>query len=479
MKYWFFDGNDVIGPFSPQELVAHKAFNAVSLICPESFSDDGDHWQPAVTFDDLKPLLAKQQPEPEDNEATFEQEMDTLLKERSPLSFDETPTDGPALQIPKKPSKPGPIEEYFNNIKKEDLGDILGIPDPNDNSDMDLAHALETQLAKTSSTKRELQNTWTEPPAEPTPLEATHHVASVTEVFEIPTSAALPQPVQAQTMPTVPSPYMPQVATPVAVTTEQLQGLRPLQENLSPVPTSTVTPITEDATPKSSLPAAQTPAQLAPEPQDEPVQIIPDPALLRAEQVEVNSVRPHLKQTQEMKDFLKQTQNDHLQQIKAQTSEAHRPWGVFLCIAILGALLFAVQFTTTRHSKQTAPTSTSMPTAQEILSERTTPVAAPTQEPAAPMTEEQKALQIVQHYQLPQNKGKLADYLNRIYRAQLAQGYSAKWETEPLYKNTYIVKYRLTKTRKEPIIYVFQADVAANKLTGALNNISLDLVGKI
>lgn len=476
MKYWFFDGNDVIGPFSPQDLVAHKAFNAVSLICPESFSDDGDHWQPAVTFDDLKPLLAKQQPEPEDNEATLEQEMDTLLKERSPLSFDETPTDGPELQIPKKPSKPGPIEEYFNNIKKEDLGDILGIPDPNDNSDMDLAHALETQLAKTSSTKRDLQNTWTEPPADPTPLEATHHVASVTEVFATPTSTALPQPMQAQTMPTVPSPYMPQVATPAAITTDQLQGLRPLQENLSS--TSTIAPTTQDTASNSSLPPTQTPAQLAPQPQAEPVQIIPDPALLRAEQVEVNSVRPRLKQTQEMKDFLKQTQNDHLQQMKAQTSEAHRSWGVFLCIAILGALLFAVQFATTRHSKQTAPTSASIPTTQEILAEGTTPVVAPAPD-AAPMTEEQKALQIVQHYQLPQNKGTLADYLNRIYRAQLAQGYSAKWETEPLYKNTYIVKYRLTKTRKEPIIYVFQANVATNKLTGALNNISLDLVGKI
>lgn len=31
----------------------------------------------------------------------------------------------------------------------------------------------------------------------------------------------------------------------------------------------------------------------------------------------------------------------------------------------------------------------------------------------------------------------------------------------------------------EPIVYVFQADAASGKLTGALNNIALDLVGKI
>ena len=45
--------------------------------------------------------------------------------------------------------------------------------------------------------------------------------------------------------------------------------------------------------------------------------------------------------------------------------------------------------------------------------------------------------------------------------------------------NVYIVKYRLSKTRSEPVVYIFQVDVARNKLTGALNNITLDLVGKI
>ena len=85
----------------------------------------------------------------------------------------------------------------------------------------------------------------------------------------------------------------------------------------------------------------------------------------------------------------------------------------------------------------------------------------------------------MQNYPLSGNRGKLAAYLTHIYQSQLAQGYTGTWEAEALHKNTYLVKYRLTKTRKEPIIYVFQADVVANKLTGALNNISLDLVGKI
>ena len=31
----------------------------------------------------------------------------------------------------------------------------------------------------------------------------------------------------------------------------------------------------------------------------------------------------------------------------------------------------------------------------------------------------------------------------------------------------------------EPIVYVFQADVSKGTLTGALNNVALDLLGKI
>ena len=117
MKYWFFDGSDVTGPFSLKELMQNKSFSEDSLVCPENFSDDGNHWQLAVTFDDLKPFFTRDTP-PDEQTTTFEQEMDSLLKEASPLSFDETPSEGPGLEIPKKPAKPGPIEDYFNQVKE-------------------------------------------------------------------------------------------------------------------------------------------------------------------------------------------------------------------------------------------------------------------------------------------------------------------------------------------------------------------------
>ena len=106
------------------------------------------------------------------------------------------------------------------------------------------------------------------------------------------------------------------------------------------------------------------------------------------------------------------------------------------------------------------------------------PVPPPPQTITEP-SQENKALSLVQNYRLPGNKGTIAAYLNQLYRPQLTQGYTASWSVEPLHKSTYIVKYRLTKTRMEPVVYIFQADVEAGKLTGALNNITLDLVGKI
>ena len=101
------------------------------------------------------------------------------------------------------------------------------------------------------------------------------------------------------------------------------------------------------------------------------------------------------------------------------------------------------------------------------------PAAAP-----APVTAAGKALAAVQNYRLSEDRGTIASYFDRIYQDRLAQGYTAAWSVEPLHKSTYIVKYRLTKTRTEPIVYVFQADAQRDRLTGALNNAALDLIGK-
>ena len=500
MKYWFFDGSDVTGPFSLKELTQNKSLNEMSLVCPENFSDDGDHWQVAASFDDFKPFFARNA-QPDEDTATFEQEMDTLLKESSPLVFDETPSDGPGLQIPKKPAKPGPIEDYFNQVKKEDLGDILGIPNPNENSDLDLAHALEKQLAKTSSTRRRAREQEQESEidrqtaAELKSASETHHVATATEVFA--TKAPLPAtPSQASsaqtavlekanlTMPLVESPTMPIVATPEvtapAQPTPQPVNMEP--EELVVQPAAEVPAVTASE-PDNKTIAAQQPSQTDFAP-------MTDPAQFRREKKGANSIRAGLKQTRKVNDFLQDTQSER---IKQEVRKQNRSIVMLLTgLAIVSGLLLMFQLRAQTATEVPVTAQNSARTAQELLTEPAvakaveqpvvgehTPVVPAAAVNAQMAAQEQKALEIVQNHSLSGQRGTLASYLNRIYQSQLAQGYVGSWAAEPLYKNTYIVKYRLTKTRKEPIIYVFQADVAQGKLTGALNNISLDLVGKL
>ena len=498
MKYWFFNGSDVVGPFTPRELAAEKSFNENSLVCPEQFSAEEDHWRPALSFEEFQSLLSPSQPL---QSLTLEQEMNTLLKEKSPLAFEKTNTDNSGLQLPKKPAKPGPIEEYFNHIEKEDLGDILGIPAPAENSDMDLAQAIQHQLAKTSSTRRTKQeltpadNQTAQQLATPEELpEAaeTHHVATATEVFatRAPVSTALAEPEIAPTTSAelTPLPETEFEGMPTADTAPVLSPVslaNPAAQTAAPVPTE------EPATPQAAFREPE-PEEIVPapnakteelqqeinqapqqEPEAEQPQVPP-----RSEKVETSSINARLKQTQEMKDFLqKQTARPQTAARWERTSLI----GLIAVLVILGTIftlrqLQARPVTSEDTQAQTPATST----AQELLAEVPPATSAPSAPaPAAPLDARQQALNIVQNHTLPGGRGTLVNYLNTIYQTQLSQGYLGTWDAQPLHKSTYVVKYQLTKTRKEPIIYVFQADVAQGKLTGALNNISLDLVGKI
>lgn len=492
MKYWFFNGSDVVGPFTPRELSAEKAFNENSLVCPEQFSDEQDHWQPALSFADFQPWLTPSSPA---QDQTLEQEMNTLLQETSPLSFEKTNTDDAGLQLPKKPAKPGPIEEYFKHIKKENLGDILGIPDPAEDSDMDLAHSLKNQLETTSSTRRKERElteaddkTVSQLEAEPELPEAqqTHHVATATEVFatQAPVATAVLEPDEPKTdlpiLPTDSFQGMPTADTaPVLPSVPVSAQPSPLTENPVQNAEPKTSPFPQDTAPRQDEPAAQDAAQPTEQESAPAYATAEEQASLRAEYMESNSINARLKQTQEMKDFLRE-------QTKHSTDSNRRLRNSFIALfaicVILGTIFVLHQMQARSATVAPQEPATAVSTAQQLLSEAPSTPSAPPQEPAPaaqPTDPRQQALNIVQNHLLSNKRGTLSNYLNTIYQTQLSQGYTGTWEAQPLHKNTYLVKYQLTKTRKEPIIYVFQADVAKGKLTGALNNISLDLVGKI
>lgn len=665
MKYWFFDGNDVVGPFTPQELAARPEFSvSSSLVCPENFSEDEDSWKTASSFADFGPASAasssnsvpsvvREAESTEEEAALFDKEMDTFLKNPSILAGTAAPApDGPPLEIPKKPAKPGPIEDYFNNINGEDLGDILGIPDPNENSDMNLPRALEKEFEHTSPpADKEIDFVESEPdekedssvPAAEPSAEKEDPVSQQPETAvsapedrreELPAQPEEPASVKlAEEASSVPisvskeeeplivlpgrvPPDEPQKETPAepnpeaekAVPEQENQSVEPAQaaeadapgpdapeetfstctlplvqageglaslptvteggvlparreegslppdfdallpvqkeESLKPAPTedqaSGLTPARDipapdvaadssqtsveqaDASgskevssePEELVPAVQNPAETEPsggqQPETPAAQEDPKEQtvrnILRGELTvsadteelkeplktvpvtpEVNQIKSKLKQTPEITRFLN-TQSQIVR--RSRNKKADMMLWILAGLLALGAIFMMLRFLN-RPAEQPAAIVSAAPAPESAAAEvpaAESSVPAPVRPavqqpkpvpPPAPPTAADRALAAVQNHRLPGDKGTIASYFDRIYKTQLSQGYTGVWSAEALHKNTYIVKYRLSKTRLEPVVYVFQADAAQGKLTGALNNIALDLVGKI
>lgn len=618
MKYWLFDGSDVVGPFTPQELAARPGFAPTSLVCPENNSDQEDSWKMASAFEELSAESAPAEEEELDTD-TFDKEMDTLLKERSPLAGAQEPATEPpsSLKIPQKPAKPGPIEDYFNNMQGGDLGNILGIPDPNENSDMNLARTLAKQLNKTTPPADKIvdqdpfdeftEEPDEEPQAKPEPvapvaekqiapqeenkaepasipmsaepeeeMELTVHGAK-TQILsdssagqdtpeEKPAEVAKSEPAQAESNPTEPGPEHPEL-TPGPTETESKaattftlpvvdqpeselppmpQGPEPVFPAEQEVPSADIAaPVMDESAPATDTPLqneVKTPKEPVNPPADQPEQAEPAPQEIKAasdpettvvlatpgdepatqgaevqelaqqdnEPVEdilvgalkvkatpeiqepiksvpvmptVNQVRPRLKPTPEIQQFLTDTQNERIAPNR-NNKKAMAALAVLVALLAIGILLMFNPMPADGQDKdaQNTPVSTELVPEEKTIPATDDEILPPAPPPAVKpqaVSASDKALSAVQNYILSGGRGTVAAYLDHLYRDKLSQGYTGAWSAEPLHKNAYIVKYRLTKTRMEPIVYVFQADVSKGTLTGALNNVALDLLGKI
>lgn len=672
MKYWFFDGSDVVGPFSPQELLRRKGFSVSnSLVCPENFSEDEDSWKTASSFADFgrdgQPVPSAPAAEPTDEStaeeaALFDKEMDTFLKNPSILAGTAEPApDGPALEMPKKPAKPGPIEDYFNNINSEDLGSILGIPEPNENSDMNLPRAFEKEFEETvPPSDKEID--FVEADAEETeePAAAEDSSAETADV-PVPPNSAAPQTAEvprrvrpeepasvklaqeetpvtisvveenaepvlvlpahqdqnrqadtasvpaeedsapAEETPSGPEPEqepepenlstctlpligaenetvsLPSIpkdgvfrSDPVQAEEELFVPIQDLQEPIDtiqvalepaaqvssetetasapqPLPKETDNPASTTSTrlisaeetlpeeppqtkpaqgsatePEELVPAAthqqgeqqtdlretvcrETTAPTQEDPREQTVRDIlrgkltvpaeeelKEPLKALSVEPEVNQIKPKLNQTPEITRFL-DTQSRIIR--RSRNKKADMMLWILACLLALGVLYAIVHLVTPRPAvsaavdlvSAAAPSGPVSVTHSAATASSAVPQPVPVHRetevkpvlPPAPLTAADKALAAVQNYRLSGDRGTIASYFDRIYKTKLSQGYTGNWSAEALHKNIYIVKYRLSKTRLEPVVYVFQADAAREKLTGALNNAALDLVGKI
>lgn len=360
-------------------------------------------------------------------------------------------------------SKVSPIEEYFNTIKSGDLGNILGIPDAKENSDMSLARALESQFEKTEPGAKPETLSEEDPFDEFTPKQKPEEVdeelfastpAGIDKKTEKNLKAALPDLKEAAALPLAGQTAAPQEDARVKTQPDVLQELVVPQQEDDP----------NDRTVKTILEGKLKVDTLRRE--------IPEPI----KDVPADDAKPAAPQAAEEDE-----EDDFLKERVVKRHPAGMMKFVFLGLGAL-VLLFGAWLNWTHGEEPAAQTA---PAAEQTAAAQTPPPApsareainaAPAQEPKDPL---ELAKEIVQNYQLGKGRGTVQEYLAKRYAEELASGYAAMWSAEPLHRDVYVVKYRLAKTRKEPVVYVFQADTAKKKLTGALNNITLDLVGKI
>ncbi len=563
MKYCLFDGGDVVGPFSAEQLLLRPGFDAHCLVCPEEHSDEESYWKEACFYPDFgfKPDAAPSAPAkpiPAAQSEKFLKEMDTVMTELSSFKVQSKapaapPKEAPAQPVsplvstpketmppvqpperkissllmqaskemqPPRPKEPkenftagkgpvpetapqeqtlsaklppadktphedggavpaqtqptqetevvartisqlSPIEEYFNTIRSGDLGNILGMPDPKENSDMNLARALESQFEKTDpgpGTPMLEEDPFDEftPKSQPEKIEEAFAVSpdEADRQTQAQLKASLPDLQSARALP---------VAGQTAATAEPPAGkTEPPTQREWVVPEQEDDP--NDRTVKTILEGklkVDTSRREIPE----PIKEVP------AEEAKPQPATPTQQEAAE--EFLKQ------RVVRRPPGSRLKYVGLFLGVLVLGtgfwlnwsrAAVPPLEETDPAAAAPADPVEDTTPSARQIIQTVQSPL------PQDPL---ERAKYLVQNYPLDENRGTVEHYLAQRYSRELANGYGALWSAEPLHRDVYVVKYRLAKTRKEPIVYIFQVDTAKKKLTGALNNITLDLVGKI
>ena len=501
MRYWLFDGDDVAGPFSPEELAARADFSAASLLAPETKSEEQNAWQRASSFPEFEwneetgaltiVPSAPEQAQPAEPAASVapEQKPQPIFTQApqavaapdpaasSPESVSQKPQEPqePSAHVLPLPEKQTPVPLAKPIVLAEGTDDIISLPVHEEPAAQEVAPQ----------------------PQEPPQPQVVHAVAEEEPAAPIPSEMPT---LLTRELPTGSS-QLPNVdQIPPADTWEEADLDNPFEPQVQEaVPPEPFSPAPTEPTPVSvpeelvSLPNPMHPREYV-VPQELPPDWLDRTEPLITPGGVRKVLKPHLTQTPEINTFL------HAQQEALRPGRRKAKWMLWILFILLipGAVALAV------HKKQIP----AVPAVQKPVSQPA-PAKNPVKEPVLPeqpiaqksvvQTEPEEAvipamlppaapkpalgeqaIEIVKNYQLSGNRGTTETYLNRMYQTQLdSGGYASEWSAEPLHKSIYIVKYRLTKTRNEPIVYVFQADVSKGKVVGALNNITLDLIGKI
>jgi hypothetical protein len=465
---------DVIGPFESSELKKIEGFTLETLVCPETLGDNSMHWKPASFYIDFGG-----------------QEKVGEIKSGLTGGQNTKLTAGDNISI----------EEYFANIYQNEnsgLSEILGIPDELENSDMYLGRFLQRELrpdSKTKNTKvrrieRELEKERRKyertfgpqgkilsreiaPPAkEKTDFSETFR--PITErgpaAQPVVNAAAAPAAVSP-----VPPPAKPAEPEPITVTEFALGTARSLKLKH------------DDGVKKAETAAVKTVKQDSPEDifvKDVPAESRVEERLKTANPETDPDITFNVKRTQ-----LKAQDIAAPKEKKPHSTRTLAAITALFIFAFLASMFYIYQ----KYQQETPPPQNfamAVPYVEPVAPEKQilppeVPAAAavPAVLPAPPSSPKAKtndigdaAIAIAKNYFLENKNATVDNFLNTYFEQYRRQGYAAAWSSEALHKDIYIVKYRLTKTRQEPIVYIFEVDTKKGTVTGALNNLTLDLL---
>lgn len=511
MRYWLFDGNDVIGPLTPQCIAQRVGFSPSFLVCPEQESENERAWKPASSFEDFNhpaeavipgkqvaenalPAHAARQSSAATTACANTATVPAARRIHPILTLSAPQTDAPRVLA----ARPSADKESFvfsaipiSQVEKDEI--ILPLRSPRRETtasakvSSDSGAKTSGRAARTQPSSSAFERVPARQTQSPLPLRPLHSLpvlgVSESRLPLVPeeTEVRFPWHDVAQKTPAY--------ATPSAIAVqrqeERLKQWKVSSVALSteaetlPLPDSVLAPLTgfsntiEELVPlPRPISVKQAPARVT-----VPAQKIITPV---AKKTPVTSAARQVRAAQDPEEELPVS-------LKKSSTRSTRNilFGIlcaFLALACLGVgyQIFPylkikgvprAQAATT--AKTTVPITGKTPSKMQSI-----PTPPPPQAITVPLAQEE-AVRIVKEHLLPDGRGTVENYLNHLYSNQLAQGYRASWSAEPLYKSSYVVRYRLAKTRTEPVIYVFQADTATGQLTGALNNITLDLVGKV
>lgn len=438
MKYWVFEHGDVVGPFTTEEIKKRSAFSGETLICPENAADDHLQWKPAAFFDGFSTAGPGQTP--------------------------------PAAQKTLKEDAPAPadisIDDYFRDFydaESAGLSDILGIPRDLADSDLHLGRFLQDNIIGKPS-KRKNTEIKAIPPSANQPETYEEYQARRQregEAHQKSISSKIINPAAA------PAPSAPD----------------PLEDTikLSPVKEEVLAPVQKET-------SAQKPQQQQqPAPAHGPEEIVPaQPAHAAAQPAPDATERAKRENSFNTIDFDIARRKVTGEAVNLPKKTKQKPFiFYFSMVLVFFGALFGIVYNVPGILQPSAsparPAALIEPPAQSATKAEVKPEvnAAPLPIVPAPTLLEariKEAVEVAKKYQLSANRGELEAYFNGYFKNYFEQGYASAWSAEHLYRDSYIVKYRLVKPRKEPIVYIFETDLNKKTIVGALNNSAMDLL---